>query len=172
MPTNNARWVVVGVTPRQPGPVVRQAARFARHFEAVLVCAHVDPTSYVVQEFPDGSVDSRPIDPDGPDWNRTAFDGQLAGTIRALARQEEVRLEFRELAGEVTHALGRLADVLNAEMIVVGTRRRGMGPTIHDFFSGSVAAHLAHRQHRSVVMIPLSPKAAGDRLPWEGLARD
>ena len=169
MPANVARWVVAGVTPRQPDSVVRQAARFARHFNAVLVCAHVDPASYVAQEFPDGSVDSRPIDPDGPNWNRRAFDAELAGRIRALAREEEVELEFRELAGEVAHALGRLAEVLNADMIVVGTRRRGIGPTIHDFLSGSVAAHLAHRQHRPVVVIPLSPRTAGHRLPWEAL---
>jgi nucleotide-binding universal stress UspA family protein len=169
MTSDVARWVVAGVTPQQPDSVVRQAARYARHFGAVLVCAHVDPASYVVQEFADGSVDSRPIDPDGPDWNRTVFDGQLAGSIRALAEEEEVELEFRELAGEVAHALGRLAEALDAEMIVVGTRRRGMGPTIHNFFSGSVAAHLAHRQHRPVVVIPLSPTAAGHRLPWEGL---
>ena len=54
-------------------------------------------------------------------------------------------------------------------MIVVGSRRGGIRATMHDFLGGSVAADLAHRQHRPVVVIPLSPVPAGDRLPWEGV---
>jgi hypothetical protein len=30
-----------------------------------------------------------------------------------------------------------------------------------------VAVHLAHRQHRPVVVIPLSPVPAEEHLPWE-----
>ena len=164
---SHQRYCVVGVTPRQLDLVARHAARFARRFEAVLVCASVDPASYVVQEHPDGSVVSRPIDPDSPDWSPTVFDSEQADRLRTLAREEQVTVEFRELAGDVAHALSRLAEVLDAEMIVVGTRRRGMGATLQDFFGASVASHLAHRQHRPVLVIPLSPKAPGERLPWE-----
>jgi nucleotide-binding universal stress UspA family protein len=160
------RYIVVGVTPQQPDAVLLQAARYARHFNAVLVCANVDPGSYVVQEHPDGSVESRPIDPDAADWNTTTFDRDLATHLRTLAGEEQVEVEFRELAGDIAHALARLADVLNAEMVVVGTRRRGFRSSLHDFFGGSVAAHLAHRQHRPVVVVPLSPVPTG-RLPWE-----
>ena len=149
------RYVVVGVTPKQPPAVIRQAARFAREFQAVLVCANVEAGSYVVAEHPDGSVESRPIDPDQPDWNTAVFDGGLANEIRTLAQAEGIRVEFRELAGDIAHALGRLAEVLDAEMIIVGSRRGGLRSSMHEFFGGSVAAHLAHRQPRPVVVVPL-----------------
>ena len=128
------RYVVVGVTPKQPPAVIRQAARFAREFQAVLVCANVEAGSYVVAEHPDGSVESRPIDPDQPDWNTAVFDGGLANEIRTLAQAEGIRVEFRELAGDIAHALGRLAEVLDAEMIIVGSRRGGLRSSMHEFF--------------------------------------
>ena len=43
---------------------VANAARLARQFDAVLICANVEAGNYVVSEHPDGSVESRPIDPD------------------------------------------------------------------------------------------------------------
>ena len=160
------RKIVVGVTPHQPDTVIRQAARFARAFDASLVCAHVDPGSYVVAERPDGSVESRPIDPDAVDWSESTFDPELAERIGAWALEESVAVEFRELAGDIAHALGRLADVLDAEMIMVGSRRGGMRSNLREFFGGSVAVHLAHRQPRPLVVVPLSPAAEGP-LPWE-----
>jgi nucleotide-binding universal stress UspA family protein len=161
------RYVVAGVTPHQPPIVVQWAARFARRFDAALVCAHVEAANYVVAEHPDGSVESRPIDPDVPDWDSAVFDSALAGRIRDLARDAGVQVEFRELAGSIGHALARLAEILDAEMIIVGSRRGGgMRTSMHEFFGGSVAVHLAHRQPRPLVVIPLSPKPEG-RLPWE-----
>jgi nucleotide-binding universal stress UspA family protein len=155
------RYIVVGVTPKQPLAVLRHAARFARQFEAVLVCANVEAGSYVVAEHPDGSVESRPIDPDQPDWNIAVFDGGLAHRIRSIADQEGVPVEFRELAGDIAHALGRLAEILQAEMIIVGSRRGGLRSSMHEFFGGSVAAHLAHRQPRPVVIVPVDPRSDG-----------
>jgi nucleotide-binding universal stress UspA family protein len=150
-----ARNIVLGVTPKQPLTVLRQAVAFARQFNAVLVCANVEPGSYVVAEHSDGSVESRPIDPDQPDWNTAIFDGSLAARIRDIADKEGVRVEFRELAGDIAHALARLAEVLNAEMIIVGSRRGGLRSSMHEVLGGSVAAHLSHRQPRPVVVIPL-----------------
>lgn len=162
------RYIVVGVTAKQPSAVLREAARFARQFNASLMCAHVDAGSYVVTEHADGSVEGRPIDPDVLDWNSVVFDPVLADRIRSLAREEDVTVEFRALAGDVGHALSRLADVVDTQMIIVGSRRGGLRTGMHEFFAGSVAVHLAHRQRRPVVVIPLSPVAEHDRLPWEG----
>lgn len=80
------------------------------------------------------------MDTDQPDWDTAVFDADLADRIRALARAQQVAVEFRELAGETGRALSRLAEVLNAAMIVVGSRRGGLRASVHDFFSGSVAA--------------------------------
>jgi nucleotide-binding universal stress UspA family protein len=161
------RSIVVGVTAKQPPAVISAAVRFAEKFDAVLVCANVDPGSYVVTEHPDGSIEALPIDPDAPEQNSRPFDSELAGRIRTVAEQAGVQVEFRQLAGEIAHALGRLGDVVQAEMIVVGTRHRGVWSGLQEFLGGSVAAHLAHRQHRPVVVIPLAPVSSGDRLPWE-----
>jgi nucleotide-binding universal stress UspA family protein len=160
------KTVVVGVTPHQPDRVVRQAARLARAFDARLVCAAVDPGAYVVAERADGSVESRPVDPDAVDWDGPVFDPRLAERIRAWAADESVEVEFRQLAGDIAHALARLAEVLHAELIVVGSRRGGLRSSMHEFFGGSVAVHLAHRQPLPVVVVPLSPAAEGP-LPWE-----
>lgn len=162
----SGRYIVVGVTPQQSPTVVQRAARFARQFEAVLVCAHVEAGNYVVKEHPDGSVESRPIDPDLPNWDDAVFDHALADRLRDLARDANVEVEFRELAGDVAHALARLAEVLNAEMIIVGSRRGGRRTSMQELLSGSIAVHLAHRQPRPLVVVPLSPVPQG-RLPWE-----
>jgi nucleotide-binding universal stress UspA family protein len=161
------RYIVVGVTVRQPPAVLEEAAQFASHFRAVLVCAHVAEGHYVVDEHPDGSVTSRPIDPDVPEWDTSVFDADLADRIQEVVREQCVRVEFRELAGAVAHALGRLAEVMHADMIIVGSRRPGVRSSLREFLEGSVAAHLAHRQHRPVVVIPLYPTPAEDQLPWE-----
>jgi nucleotide-binding universal stress UspA family protein len=162
-----ARRILVGVTYGQPDVVLRQAARFARTFDAALVCAHVDPGRYVVEELPDGSVASLPLDPDLPELKDTDFDQGLVAQIRAAVADDSLELSFRELAGDVAYALTRLADILDVEMIIVGSRRGGVRAGLKQFLTGSVAAHLAHRQARPVVVIPVAPIAEGKPLPWE-----
>ena len=162
-----ARRILVGVTYGQPDVVLRQAARFARTFQAALVCAHVDPGRYVVEELPDGSVASLPLDPDLPELKDTDFDHGLVAQVRAAVADESVELSFRELAGDVAYALTRLADILDVEMIIVGSRRGGVRAGLKQFLTGSVAAHLAHRQPRPVVVVPVAPVAEGKPLPWE-----
>lgn len=78
-----------------------------------------------------------------------------------------MQVTFRSLAGDVGAALARLAEVLGAEMIVVGSRAGGVRASMHDFFRGSVAAHLTHRQSRPVVVVPVNPTPVGTAAPWE-----
>ncbi len=164
----STRYVIVGVTPGQPEPVLEHAARFARHFGATLVCANVDPGSYVVKEHPDGSVSALSIDPDLPETTRSAtFDPRLADHVHRVLGHE-VHVIFRALAGERGQALARLAQTLQAEMIVVGSRHPGFRSSVTEYLGGSVAVHLAHRQHLPVVVIPVAPVPIGQDLPWEG----
>jgi nucleotide-binding universal stress UspA family protein len=162
-----ARRILVGVTYGQPDVVLHHAARFARTFDAALVCAHVDPGRYVVEELPDGTVASLPLDPDLPELKDTDFDQGLVAQVRAAVADDSIDLSFRELAGDVAYALTRLADILDVEMIIVGSRRGGVRAGLKQFLTGSVAAHLAHRQPRPVVIIPVAPVAEGKPLPWE-----
>ena len=159
--------ILVGVTYGQPDTVLRHAAHFARTFGAALICAHVDPGRYVVEERPDGSVVSLPLDPELPELKDTDFDEGLVAQVRTAVADDSIDLSFRELAGDVAYALTRLADICDVELIIVGSRRGGVRAGLKQFLTGSVAAHLAHRQHRPVVVIPLAPVAEGKPLPWE-----
>jgi nucleotide-binding universal stress UspA family protein len=162
-----ARRILVGITYGQPDTVLRHAAHFARVFGASLVCAHVDPGRYVVEERPDGTVVSLPLDPELPELKDTDFDQGLVAQVRTAVADDSIELSFRELAGDVAYALTRLADILDVELIIVGSRRSGVRAGLKQFLTGSVAAHLAHRQPRPVVVIPMAPVAEGKPLPWE-----
>lgn len=154
------RCVVVGVTSGQPDAVVRTAVGLAAALGVDLVCAHVDRGAYVVAEHPDGSVEARPIDPDASDWTGNRFDPTLAHRIGRLAEAAQVRIQVRELAGGIAQALGRLAGVLDAQLIVVGSRG-GPGFSMHEHIGRSVAGQLAHRQPRPVVIVPWPHHAGG-----------
>lgn len=170
VPAGSGAVIVVGVVSGQPDRVVEQAAHFAALMSAELICAFVDPSRYPVQELADGSVRSLPLDPDLPDrsGNRSVqFDPALARHLAALLDPRGVHWSVRALAGEPARALGRLAQTVDAAMIIVGTREHRGRVNIQSFFSGSVAVHLAHRQPRPVLIVPLSPVAADATLPWE-----
>lgn len=159
--------VIVGVVPGQPDTVVTQAAAFATHFNAELVCAHVDGSRYVVKESTDGTVTSLPFDPDLPNLRDEEFDPDLRDHLAKVLDASGVTWSTRALAGDPARALGHLAGTLGAAMIVIGTRDASIRTTLGEFFGGSVAVHLAHHQHRPVVVIPLAPVAFEDDLPWD-----
>lgn len=191
-PLHPRRSLVVGVVRHQPDAVVREAARFAARLGAGLVCATVDVGRYIVQEHADGTITSAPVDPDLPELGEAVFDPEIEARLRELLGSPDDETEAddtdddttsahsaadrtaphvswstRALAGDPAHALARLADALDADAIVVGTRDTGIRAGIQEFFSGSVAVHLAHRQHRPVIVIPLTPVDGEGALPWE-----
>lgn len=159
--------VVLGVTVHQPHQVLEAALQLARRFGTWLVCAHVDASSYVVEEHPDGTVEARPVDPDLPDWTSRQTDPAVAERLRAAGAAQGVDVEVRDLAGDVGEALAHLADTLSAQLIVVGSRRGGVRASMHDLLGGSVAAHLIHRQSRPVLVIPFAPSSDAAHLPGD-----
>lgn len=159
--------ILVGVFPGQPDTVVREAARLALRLRTDLVCAHADDSGYMVQAMMDGTVSSLSFDPDLPDMETPEFDPELAAHLARLLDPSGIRWSTREVSGEPALALGRLAEELGASLIVVGTRRPGVRGGLQEFFTGSMAANLAHRQQRPVVVVPVHPVSAGTPLPWE-----
>lgn len=159
--------LIVGVVREQTDHVVRQAIRFAGLLDASLVLATVDPTRYTTGRNPDGTVSAFAIDPDSAELVTEEFDPEFAAHLRHLLEPTGLQWSLRALAGDPAHELARLAHELDALAIVVGTRKRGLRTTAHEFFNGSVAVHLAHRQHHPVIVIPMDPVAHGERLPWE-----
>ncbi len=163
--------VVVGVVPDQPDTVIATAASFAERFHADLVCASVNADGYTIDTRPDGAVVSMSIDPDLTEERVEAFDPVLRASIAAALEGREVSWSTRARAGGPAQELARLADELNAAMIVVGTGEPGVKGSLHELFNGSVAAQLAHRQHRPVVVVPLNPVGVDGELPWNDEGR-
>jgi nucleotide-binding universal stress UspA family protein len=163
---DSRHYVVVGVVPGQSDKVVTDAAALAERLGAELVCANVDITRYTIEELPDGSVAAFPVDPDQAEIMHDEFDPALTERITHLLEGRTLRWSTRALAGEPAAELARLAEELDAWLIVVGTRGPGFRASAREFFTGSVAVHLAHRQPRPVVVVPLAPVAEGSELPW------
>lgn len=159
--------LVVGVKKGQPDGVVRGALKFAQRLDAQLVLATVDNTRYTVRHDPVGIVAACSIDADDPEVIEEVVDPQLAEHVRVMLEQWGVEWRLRALAGDPAHELATLADELDAVAIVVGTRDRGLRSGALEFLNGSVAVHLAHRQHRPVIIIPLDPAARHESLPWQ-----
>jgi len=161
--TQNAalqKAVIVGLQVDQDPRVLDEAVRFARLLSAPLVVAHVDVTRFVTYEDPDGYVHSAPIDINF-DAGAAEFEAVEAAAAAQL-RDRGITWTARQLVGDPALAIKQLANKLDAQMIVVGTRKRGIGESIGAFFQGSVAARLAHRQHRPVLVVPL-----GEPVPDE-----
>lgn len=146
--------IVLGVVPDQPAEVISAAPDYAAHFDAELVCAHVDKSRYTVETRPDGSVLSTPIDPDTTDEAATEFDPELQDRIAAALERTNVAWSTRALAGSPAQELDRLATALDARMIILGARRAGVRGSLHEFFNGSVAIQRSRRQHRPLVVVP------------------
>ncbi|MFT4213273.1 MAG: universal stress protein [Microbacterium sp.] len=159
--------VIVGVVPDQPPRVVKEAARYAELFGAPLIVAHVDVTRFVTYEDPDGYVHSAPIDVD-----IAVGEAQLKLVSDAAASAlagSDVDWSVHQLVGDPALALKQLAERSRARLIVVGTRRRGFGESIREFFMGSVAVRLAHRQSRPVLVVPLQEPPADHEPLWPEL---
>lgn len=156
--------VIVGAIPGQPSRVLKEAARYAHLWGAPLLVVHVDVTRFVTYEDPDGYVHSASID-----LNVAAGESDLA-SVTAMAAEtldgRDVQWSVRQLVGDPALAIKHLAEQIDARLIVVGTRKRGIGESIREFFTGSVAARLAHRQHRPILVVPLGEPVADDQDIW------
>jgi nucleotide-binding universal stress UspA family protein len=158
--------VIAGVTPGQSPRVLVEAARYARLLSAPLAIIHVDVTRFVTFEDPDGYVHSAPLDID------SAVSESAVAEIRAVAAAAldatGVRWSVHQLVGDPALAMKHLADRVDAKLLVVGTRKRGLGESVREFFTGSVAARLSHRQHRPILVIPLGEPVPDDQdIVWE-----
>ena len=159
-----ARAVIVGAIPDQPPRVLKEAARYAKLFGAPLIIAHVDVTRFVTYEDPDGYVHSAPIDID-----IATGEAQLRSVTDAAAcilADSGIDWTVRQLVGDPAMALKQLAEKSQARLLVIGTRRRGIGESIREFFTGSVAVRLAHRQTRPILVVPIDDPAADDEELW------
>ncbi len=153
--------VIVGMQPDQSSHVLEEAARYAKLLSVPLVVVHVDVTRFVTYEDPDGYVHSAPIDLN-VEAGAAEFE-QVQSAAASVLEGSGLTWSARQLVGDPALAIKQLAGKLDAQLIVVGTRKRGLGESIREFFTGSVAARLAHRQHRSVLVVPLEDEVPDDQ---------
>lgn len=156
--------VIVGVVPDQSTRVLAEGARYAKLLGAPMLVVHVDVTRFVTYEDPDGYVHSAPID-----MNIAAGEGELEkvkATAAAFLEGHDVSWSVQQLVGDPAMAIKHLAEQVDAKLLVVGTRKRGIGESIREFFTGSVATRLAHRQPRPILVVPLGEPVPDDEEIW------
>ncbi|WP_309064790.1 universal stress protein [Microbacterium sp.] len=157
--------VIAGVQPGQPPHVLDEALKYAKLLNVPLVVVHVDVTRFVTYEDPDGYMHSAPID-----LNLEAGAAEFEEVQRTAEKHlanAGITWTARQLVGDPALAIKQLAEKLDAQLIVIGTRKRGIGESIREFFTGSVAARLAHRQHRSILVVPQGESIPDDQKdPW------
>ncbi|WP_454300988.1 universal stress protein [Salana multivorans] len=160
--------LVVGVVPGQNPLVVRTAVGLAAALGVGLYAGYVDTSRYTVSEHPDGSVTHAALDPDTADDSWRDTEAELRDHLATLLAGDGVPWQLRYLAGRPDRALTHLARAVDASALVVGTRAPGGGPRMRELLEGSVAAHLAHHQHRPVLTVPLAVVDWKEiRTPWE-----
>ena len=162
--TQLQKAVIVAVLPDQPARVLSVAVQYAQLLSAPLVVVHVDVTRFVTFEDPDGYVHSAPIDLN-IDSGAAEFEEVQRTAAQALAGTG-LTWTARQLVGDPALAIKQLAAKVDAQLIVVGTRKRGLGESIREFFTGSVAARLSHRQSRPVLVVPLEEPVPDDQEIW------
>lgn len=156
--------VIAGVVPGRVGRVLREATHYARLLRVPLIVVYVDVTRFVTYEDPDGYVHSAPIDMNLATGEMAV--AQVADEAANVLAGSDVPWSVRELVGDPALAIKSLANEVDSPLIVIGTRRRGIGESIREFFTGSVAARLAHRQNRPILVVPLGDPAGDDEELW------
>lgn len=156
------RRVLVGLPDAHAQHVLRVGLWYAEHFGADLCCATVIRTPVTPGESPLGPLVD--VSPDGDP--EPVLPEDIAAMVRAEVAERELDVTTFCTIGAPARELSRHAEDIDALMIVVGTRE-GMRGSVREFVNGSVAAQLAHRQHRPVVVVPLDPVAQNAPAPWE-----
>ncbi|WP_104175661.1 universal stress protein [Arthrobacter sp. Y81] len=145
--------IVVGVAWDFSERLVVAAANLAAGLGLHLVCAFVDPASYLTEWEPGGSRTALSLDPAANE--ETDFPaGELLLRVEAVLGSPGAEWSFRVLNGDVAPALGRLAKSAGASLIIVGGRRPGILAAMDRFLEGSVSAVLVRSQGRPVLIVP------------------
>lgn len=164
------KQILVGVAGSRTRHVVATAAWYAENFDAELTCAAIDADPFTMGETPSGYlVTMADLTPEQEE--ERSFGPDLVAMIDSVTGPRGIVWHERLATGRPAPELSDMAEELDALMIVLGTRE-GMRGALREALNGSVAAQLAHRQHRPVVVVPLDPITEGDAKFFERLEAD
>jgi nucleotide-binding universal stress UspA family protein len=147
---------VLGVGWNFSDHAVRMAASLAAGLELHLVCAFVDPASYLTEWAPVAAQPAVSLDPVA-DEEAAYPAAQLLQRLQAILGPPGAEWSFRVLNGDVAVSLTRLAESVGASVVVVGGQRPGVRAWLDRHLEGSVSAQLARDQQRPVLVIPSCP---------------
>ena len=133
--------------------LVRTAADLATSLGQHLVCAFVDPASYLTEWEPQGSRTALSLDPAVNEEAEFPSE-QVLHRLEALLGQPGESWSFRVLNGDVASALARLADSIGARLIIVGGGRVGTLAWVDRQLGGSVSGALTSRHKLPVLVVP------------------
>lgn len=145
--------IVLGVGWNFSEHLIRTAAELAAALGQHLVCAFVDPASYLTEWEPEGQRAALSLD---PIINEEAEfpSKQVQRNLESILGQPGEVWSFRVLNGDVPKALSRLAENTGASLFVVGADRPGSLAWVDRLLEGSVSASLIHHQRRPVLIVP------------------
>jgi nucleotide-binding universal stress UspA family protein len=147
---------VLGVGWDFPAHAVRTAASLAAGLGLHLVCAFVDPASYLTEWGPLSSQPAASLDPVVNE--EAAYPaGQVLAELEAILGPPGAEWSFRVLNGDVAGSLSRLAGSVGASLLVVGGQRHGVRAWLDRQLEGSVSAQLTRDPQRPVLVIPSLP---------------
>ena len=145
--------LVLGVPWQPAGQLIRTAAGLAAELDRHLICAFVDPASYLTEWGPPGSRTADSLDPAADD--ESPFPPvEVQRRIEAVLGPPGDHWSFRPLHGDVPQALGRLAENAGASLIIVGGPRTGVLARIDRLLEGSVSSTLTRAQRLPVLVVP------------------
>ena len=158
--------VVVGVHPAQSVAVVQEAARLANELGRPLLCGYVTEDSYLTEWDRDEVRDEASLHPGDLASDDDAVAFELADALTEALEDQAVEQgwSLRVLAGDPSRALSRLADEVQARLIVVGTHQHGISHAVEEWLAGSVATRLGHDQARTIVLVPVTRDTAARLL--------
>lgn len=155
--TSAGNWpdgpLVLGVTWQPSERLARMAAGLAASLGLHLICAFVDPASYLTEWDPSGSRTAASLDPAASDEARFPS-GHVLQSLETILGPPGAEWSFRVLNGDVSQALGRLADSAGASLLIVGGPRAGVLARMDRLLEGSVSASLTRTQPRPVLVVP------------------
>ena len=132
------KTILVGYNESEPSlRALDRAASLADAFEARLIVTNVAHR---------GDRSGRPVDPAPAPRD---FAGELA-PARAYLEDRGVGAEYVAAEGEPARMIAAVADELDADLVVVGTREAGLAERIAH---PSVSRELAHTTHRDVLIV-------------------
>lgn len=155
--TANETWldgpVVLGAAWNCSEHLVTAAAGLASRLGVHLICAFVDPASYLTEWESERSRTAASLDP-ATNVEAEFPSEQVQERLQAILGPPGDEWSFRVLNGEVAQALGRMAESAGAALLMVGGQRAGRLARMGRMLEGSVSASLIRGQSRPVLVVP------------------